>query len=103
MAATPLRNCSSGGERICYFELRRAWLRRNCLSSGERLRYDEREGRLAPPCQNDYQLLALLEESLPSGQSADHWRSLAERCSVQPLSEYVPEHELKALRSIRFP
>jgi hypothetical protein len=69
---------------------REGWLRRT-------------EGRLAPPCQNDYQLLALLEESLPSGQSADHWRSLAERCSAQPLSEYVPEHELKAIRSIRFP
>jgi len=69
---------------------REGWLRRT-------------EGRLAPPCQNDYQLLALLEESLPSGQSADHWRSLAERCSAQPLSDYVPEHELKAIRSIRFP
>ena len=69
---------------------REGWLRRT-------------EGRLAPPCQNDYQLLALLEEPLPSGQSADHWRSLAESCSVQPLSEYVPQHELRALRSIRFP
>jgi hypothetical protein len=69
---------------------REQWLRRS-------------EGRLAPPCQNDYQLLALLEEWLPSGQSADHWRSLAERCGLQPLSEYIPEHELKALRSIRFP
>jgi uncharacterized membrane protein len=61
------------------------------------------EGRVAPPCQNDYQLLALLEESLPSGHSADHWRSLAERCSAQPLSEYVPQHALKAIRSVRFP
>jgi len=69
---------------------REGWLRRT-------------EGRLAPPCQNDYQLLALLEESLPSGQSADHWRSLAESCSAQPLSEYVPQHELKAIRSVRFP
>jgi hypothetical protein len=69
---------------------RESWLRRS-------------EGRLAPPCQNDYQLLALLEESLPSGGYADHWRSLAESCGVQPLSEYVPQHELKALRSIRFP
>jgi len=69
---------------------REQWLRRT-------------EGRLAAPCQNDYQLLALLEESLPSGQSADHWRSLAEHCSAQPLSEYVPQHELKAIRSIRFP
>src|SRR3954447_11418266 len=69
---------------------REQWLRRT-------------EGRLAAPCQNDYQLLALLEESLPSGQSSDHWRSLAEHCGAQPLSEYVPQHELKAIRSIRFP
>ncbi|HEY7316978.1 MAG TPA: hypothetical protein VIE89_05335, partial [Candidatus Binatia bacterium] len=60
-------------------------------------------GRVAPPFQNDYQLLALLEERLPSGQSADHWRSLAERCRAQSSSEYVPKHLLKATRAVIFP
>ena len=36
-------------------------------------------GRVSAPFETDYQLLALLEEQLSSGQSADHWRSLAER------------------------
>ncbi|HEY2680999.1 MAG TPA: hypothetical protein VGI59_06720, partial [Candidatus Udaeobacter sp.] len=31
-------------------------------------------GRIYPSFQNDYQILALLEEQLPSGQLADHWR-----------------------------
>jgi hypothetical protein len=39
-------------------------------------------GRIAAPFRNDYQLLALMEEQLPSGQSPDHWRYLAERCAV---------------------
>ena len=60
-------------------------------------------GRVAAPFQNDYQLLALLEERLPSGQSADHWRSLAERCRAQSPSEYVPRHLLKATRAVVFP
>jgi hypothetical protein len=60
-------------------------------------------GRVAAPFQNDYQLLALLEERLPSGQSADHWRSLAERCRAQSSSEYVPRHLLKATRAVVFP
>jgi uncharacterized membrane protein len=60
-------------------------------------------GRVTAPFQNDYQLLALLEERLPSGQSADHWRSLAERCRAQSSSEYVPRHLLKATRAVIFP
>jgi hypothetical protein len=60
-------------------------------------------GRVAAPFQNDYQLLALLEERLPSGQSADHWRSLAERCRAQSSSEYVPRHLLKTTRAVIFP
>ena len=39
-------------------------------------------GRIAAPLHNDYQLLALIEELLPSGQSPDHWRCLAERCAA---------------------
>lgn len=39
-------------------------------------------GRVAAPFRNDYQLLALMEEHLPSGQSPDHWRYLAERCAA---------------------
>jgi uncharacterized membrane protein len=39
-------------------------------------------GRVAAPFSNDYQLLALMEELLPSGQSPDHWRCLAERCAA---------------------
>jgi hypothetical protein len=39
-------------------------------------------GRVAAPFSNDYQLLALMEEQLPSGQSPDHWRYLAERCAA---------------------
>jgi hypothetical protein len=61
-------------------------------------------GRVAAPFQSYYQLLALIEEQLPSGQSADHWRSLAERCRAQSPSErYVPKHLLKATRSVIFP
>ena len=39
-------------------------------------------GRINAPFRNDYQLLALMEEQLPSGQSPDHWRYLAERCAA---------------------
>jgi hypothetical protein len=54
--------------------------------------------------QGDYQLLALLEEVLPSGHSADHWRSLAESCRVQrPSTRYIPRHLQKAVRSVAFP
>jgi hypothetical protein len=61
-------------------------------------------GRVVAPFQGDYQLLALIEERLPSGQSADHWRSLAERCRAQnPAEQYVPRHLLKARRSVLFP
>jgi hypothetical protein len=61
-------------------------------------------GRIYAPLQNDYQLLALLEERLPSGQSADHWRSLAERCRAQnPAARDVPRHLEKATRAVVFP
>jgi hypothetical protein len=61
-------------------------------------------GRVYAPFQNDYQLLALLEERLPSGQSADHWRSLAERCRDQsPTARDVPRHLEKAARAVIFP
>ena len=61
-------------------------------------------GRVYAPFQNDYQLLALLEERLPSGQSADHWRSLAERCRGQsPAARDVPRHLEKATRAVIFP
>jgi hypothetical protein len=61
-------------------------------------------GRVYVPFQNDYQLLALLEERLPSGQSADHWRSLAESCWAQrPSARYVPHHLKEAVRSVVFP
>jgi hypothetical protein len=59
-------------------------------------------GRVTASFQGDYQLLALIEERLPSLQSADHWRSLAERC--RGLTEsYVPKHLLKTTRAVRFP
>jgi hypothetical protein len=61
------------------------------------------EGRVAAPFRNDYQLLALVEEQMPSGQPADHWRELAERCGAQRPSEYVPNHLLKATRGVMFP
>jgi len=61
-------------------------------------------GWVIAPFQNDYQLLALLEERLPSGQSADHWRSLAERCRAQsPAARDVPRHLEKATRAVIFP
>jgi hypothetical protein len=61
-------------------------------------------GRVYAPFQNDYQLLALLEERLPSGQSADHWRSLAERCRDEsPGARDVPCHLEKATRAVIFP
>jgi hypothetical protein len=62
------------------------------------------EGRVYAPFQNDYQLLALLEERLPSGQSPDHWRSLAERCRAEnPAARGVPRHLEKASRGVIFP
>ena len=39
-------------------------------------------GRVAAPLHNDYQLLALIDELLPSDQPPDHWRYLAERCAA---------------------
>ena len=61
-------------------------------------------GRIYAPFQNDYQLLALLEERLPSGQSAGHWRSLAESCRVRsPAAGDVPRHLEKATKAVVFP
>jgi hypothetical protein len=61
-------------------------------------------GHVYAPFHNDYQLLALLEERLPSGQSADHWRSLAERCRTQsPAARDVPRHLEKATKAVVFP
>jgi hypothetical protein len=61
-------------------------------------------GRIYPSFQGDYQLLALLEEQLPSGQSADHWRSLAERCRDEdPVMRGIPRHLQKMAQSVSFP
>ena len=61
-------------------------------------------GNVVPSFQNDYELLALIEDRIPSGQSADHWRSLAERCRAQNPSESgVPRHLVKARRAVLFP
>ena len=61
-------------------------------------------GSIVVSFQGDYQLLALLEEALPSGHSADHWRSLAESCRAQrPSARYIPHHLQKAVRSVAFP
>jgi hypothetical protein len=62
------------------------------------------EGCVVVSFQGDYQLLALLEEALPSGHSADQWRSLAESCRAQsPSARYIPRHLQKAVRSVVFP
>ena len=62
-------------------------------------------GRVSAPFETDYQLLALLEEQLSSGQSADRWRSLAERCRAQNPARAgeVPRHLEKATRAVVFP
>jgi hypothetical protein len=61
-------------------------------------------GRVVAGFQDDYQLLALIEERLPSGQSADQWRSLAARCRAQnPAVHGVPRHLEKAKRAVIFP
>ena len=62
-------------------------------------------GRVSANFETDYQLLALLEEELSSGQSADHWRSLAERCRAQNPARAgeVPRHLEKATRAVIFP
>jgi hypothetical protein len=62
------------------------------------------EGRIYPSFQGDYQLLALLEEQLPSGESADHWRLLAERCRDEdPVMQGIPPHLQKIAQSLSFP
>jgi hypothetical protein len=61
-------------------------------------------GRVYAPFAGDYQLLALLEERLPSGQSADQWRSLAERCRPQhPAAHDTPRHLEQTARAVIFP
>ena len=61
-------------------------------------------GLIYPSFQGDYQLLALLEKELPSGQLADHWRLLAERCRDEdPVMRGIPPHMLKQAHSMAFP
>jgi hypothetical protein len=62
-------------------------------------------GRVYFSFEGDYQLLALLEERLPSGESADHWRSLAERCRFEnPATRGFPQRHLeKRAQSVKFP
>ena len=61
-------------------------------------------GRIYPSFQGDYELLALLEEQLPSGQLADHWRLLAERCRAEdPVMRGIPRHLQKIAQSVSFP
>ena len=62
-------------------------------------------GVVSVPFETDYQLIALLEEQLSSEQSADHWRSLAERCrALNPArSSEVPHHLEKVTRAVVFP
>ena len=61
-------------------------------------------GNVVASFQGDYQLLALIEERIPSGQSAGHWRALAKRCRAQNPSERgVPRHLVKATRAVLFP
>jgi hypothetical protein len=57
-----------------------------------------------PSLQGDYQLLALLEQQLPSGESADHWRLLAERCRDEdPVMQGIQPHLKKIAQSVPFP
>ena len=61
-------------------------------------------GRITPFLEDDYQLLALIERRLPSGQSPDRWQLLAERCRGQTLARrYFPRQLLKAVRPEMFP
>jgi hypothetical protein len=61
-------------------------------------------GRIYPSFQGDYDLLALLEEQLQSGQSANHWRSLADRCRAEdPVMRGIPPHMQKQARWVAFP
>lgn len=61
-------------------------------------------GRIYPSLQGDYQLLALLEKELPSGQPPDEWRLLAERCRDEdPVMRGIPPHMLKQAHSVAFP
>ena len=61
-------------------------------------------GRVVPPFQGDYELLGVIEERLPSGESADHWRSLADRCrDLSPGAREIPRHLQNAIQAVRFP
>jgi hypothetical protein len=56
-------------------------------------------GRIAPGLQDDYEVIALLEERLHSSQSAEHWRLLAARCREQTeVAREVPRQLLKTVR-----
>lgn len=56
------------------------------------------EHRIDANLQDDYQLLALIEEQLPSGQSPDHWRLLAERCrELTPAARHLPPQILRTI------
>ena len=61
-------------------------------------------GRIYPSFQGDYRILELLEKELPSGQVADHWRLLAERCRTEdPVMLGIPPHMQKQAQSVAFP
>jgi hypothetical protein len=61
-------------------------------------------GRVYAPLETDYHLLALLDERLSPGQSADHWRALAEQCRAQnPWWRDVPRRLQNAARGVLFP
>jgi hypothetical protein len=56
-------------------------------------------GKIAPGLQDDYEVLALIEEGLHSDQSAEHWQLLAARCREQTeVARHVPRQRLKAVR-----
>ena len=61
-------------------------------------------GHIYPSLQNDYHLLELLEKELPSGQSAGHWRLLAQRCRDEdPVMRGIPRRMQKQAQSVAFP
>jgi hypothetical protein len=56
------------------------------------------DDRIDENLQDDYELLALIEERLPSGQSPDHWRLLAERCrELSPAARHIPPQILRRI------
>jgi hypothetical protein len=56
-------------------------------------------GKIAPGLQDDYEVLALIEERLHSDQSAEHWQLLAARCREQTeVARHEPRQRLKTVR-----